>query len=75
MIMKRQLGEKGQVVIPIDIRQMLSLHSGENVVFEVKDEEVKIKKEQNPDEFLRDFLDTMKDILAIKYYDLTKKYN
>lgn len=25
--------------------------------------------------FLRDFLDTMKDILAIKYYDLTKKYN
>lgn len=25
--------------------------------------------------FLRDFIDTMKDILAIKYYDLTKKYN
>ena len=57
MIMKRQLGEKGQVVIPVDIRHMLGLHSGEQVVFEVKNEEVKIKKEQNPEEFLRDFLD------------------
>jgi glycosyltransferase involved in cell wall biosynthesis len=25
--------------------------------------------------FFRDFIDTMKDILAIKYYDLTKKYD
>lgn len=57
MIMKRQLGEKGQVVIPVDIRHMLGLHSGKQVVFEVKNEEVKIKKEQNPEEFLRDFLD------------------
>ncbi len=57
MIIKRQLGERGQVVIPKDIRQMLGLHSGESVVFEVKNDDVRMKKEQYPEEFLRDFLD------------------
>ena len=57
MIIRREIGEKGQVVIPKDIREMLGLHRGEQVIFEVKNEEVKIKKEQNPEEFLDDFLD------------------
>ena len=57
MIIRREIGEKGQVVIPKDIREMLGLHSGEQVIFEIKNEEVKIKKEQNPEEFLKDFLD------------------
>lgn len=56
MIMKRPLGEKGQVVIPRDIRELLGLHSGENVVFEVKSDDVKIKSDKSPEEFLRDFL-------------------
>jgi AbrB family looped-hinge helix DNA binding protein len=55
MIIKRDIGEKGQVVIPKDIRDMLGLHSGSKVVFEVKDKDVFIKPEMSPEEFLKDF--------------------
>mgnify|MGYP001619428923 CR=1 len=80
MIIRRQLGEKGQVVIPKDIRDMLRLREGEEVVFEVVNNEVKIKPEQDPEEFLEDFLNvpkpkknlTLKDLREIEEesYDL-----
>lgn len=70
MIFRREVGEKGQVVIPIDIRKMLKLRSGEQVVFEVRGDEVSIKSQQTPEEFIKDFFNvpkldkklTMKDI-------------
>jgi AbrB family looped-hinge helix DNA binding protein len=55
MIIKRELGEKGQVVIPKDIRDFLGLRAKSNVVFEIKDNEVILRPEQNPEEFLKDF--------------------
>lgn len=33
MIIKREIGEKEQVVIPKDIKDMLNLRKGEKVVF------------------------------------------
>ena len=76
----RQMGEKGQVVIPKDIRQLLGLKFKQNVVFEINNEEVRIKTEQNPEEFLEDFLNipklkrplTLKDLKKIEdeSYDL-----
>ena len=55
----REIGEKGQVVIPKDIRQLLSLKPKQKVVFEVQDREVKIKQEDS-EEFLKDFLNVPK---------------
>jgi len=80
MIIKREIGEKGQVVIPKDIRNFLGLEKGEKVVFEVKDREVILKKEQDVEEFLKDFLNipeklrkpiTMKEIknIILSQYD------
>ncbi len=55
MKITREIGEKGQVVIPRDIREMLNLRSGGKVVFEIKDKDVLIKPEQDVEEFLKDF--------------------
>jgi AbrB family looped-hinge helix DNA binding protein len=58
MIIKRQIGEKGQVVIPKDIRDFLGLTKGSDVIFEVEGNEVKLKK-QDPKEILDRFFNTI----------------
>lgn len=55
MKIERELGTKGQVVIPKDIRHFLGLKRGRKVVFETRDHEVVIKPEQDADAFLKDF--------------------
>lgn len=60
MIIRREIGEKGQIVIPKDIREHFGLHSGEKVLFSTREDEIIIKKEQNPEEFLKDFLNVPK---------------
>ncbi len=80
MIIRRQLSEKGQVVIPKDIRNMLRLTEGDEVVFEIINNEVKIKKEEEIEKFLNKFFNiarlkkgpTLKDLKKIEEesYDL-----
>ena len=72
MKITREIGEKGQVVIPRDIREMLNLRRGEKVVFEIKDGEVLIKSEQNPEEFLRDFFNVTKPKKNITLKEIKK---
>tara|TARA_Y100000310_G_scaffold325511_1_gene389089 strand:+ start:668 stop:928 length:261 start_codon:yes stop_codon:yes gene_type:complete len=55
MIIKREIGEKGQVVIPKDIRKFLDLKEREKIIFELKENEVVLKKEQDPIEVFEDF--------------------
>ena len=43
----RETNEKGQIVIPIDIRKMLKIKSRDKIVFKIKDNEVIIKKKEN----------------------------
>ena len=61
MIIKREIGEKGQVVIPKDIREFLGLEVRGEVVFEIgNNKEVILKKQEDPEEFLKDFLNVPK---------------
>ena len=76
----REIGEKGQVVIPVDIRELLRLRPRQKVVFEVQNNEVKIKQEKNAKQAMLDFLSgpklkkqlTLKDLKKIEEesYDL-----
>ncbi len=60
MIIKREIGQKGQVVIPKDIREILNLYTGAKVVFEVNGNNVSIKPEQTTQEFLKEFFNVPK---------------
>ncbi|HLC72435.1 MAG TPA: AbrB/MazE/SpoVT family DNA-binding domain-containing protein [Candidatus Nanoarchaeia archaeon] len=72
MKIERELGAKGQVVIPKDIRHLLGLQRGRKVVFEARDHEVVIKAEQDVETFLEDFFSAsrLKKNLTLK--DLKK---
>jgi AbrB family looped-hinge helix DNA binding protein len=71
MIIKREIGEKGQVVIPKDIRKHLGLDIGVNIIFEVKDDEIIIKKE-DPNRIVEDFFNTPKIKKKIPVKELKK---
>ncbi|MBS3090961.1 AbrB/MazE/SpoVT family DNA-binding domain-containing protein [Candidatus Pacearchaeota archaeon] len=76
----REIGEKGQVVIPRDIRDLLGVRPKQKIVFEVENEEVKIKQEEDAEKFLKEFFSlpklkkplTLKDLKKIEdeSYDL-----
>ena len=72
MRIEREIGEKGQVVIPKDIRKYLGLRKGKKVVFEFRNKEVIIKPEQDPEEFLNDFLNVPKLKKGLKIKDIKK---
>ncbi len=61
MIIRREIGKKGQVVIPKDIRTFLGIKSGENVIFEVRNKEVVLKQQDNTN-FLEEFLNVSKKL-------------
>jgi len=60
MIIKREIGEKGQIVIPKDIREHLGLDIGVNITFEVDNNKVILKKADNANEIVEDFFNTPK---------------
>lgn len=74
MIIKREIGEKGQVVIPKDIRKYLGLDIGVNIIFEVRDDEIILKKEQDPEKIVEDFFNTPKIKKKIGVKELKKIY-
>jgi len=45
--LKSKLGPKGQAVIPKEIREMMGIRPGSEVVFEVRGDEVVVKPLQN----------------------------
>ena len=74
MIIRREIGEKGQIVIPKDIRKHLGLDIGINITFEVKDDELVIKKEKDPIATVEDFFNTNKIKKKISTKELKKLY-
>ncbi len=55
MYFRREVGKKGQVVIPVDIRKNLNLKPGSNVLFEVRGNEVVLKADIDPVKLVEEF--------------------
>lgn len=55
MELERTVGEKGQVVIPKDVRERLGLRPGSEVVFDIKGEVVVMKPKKTPREIVEEF--------------------
>ncbi len=60
--LERTISTKGQVVIPKDIRKKLGLRPGSEIVFEVEDAKIIIKKRLEPQEFLANFGSSIKKL-------------
>lgn len=58
MKVRRSIGEKGQVVLPKDIRDHLNLKPGSTVMFEVRGNEVILGPERTGKEFVDHFCAT-----------------
>ncbi len=55
---RRTVGPKGQVVIPDSMRQALGIKPGSKVVFEIRDEEIVIRPDLKPNEFVENYTKT-----------------
>ena len=60
MEMKREVGEKGQIVIPKPIRNQFNIHSDTELIFDVEDEKIILKKKKSGLDILADFVNAVK---------------
>ena len=71
MIIKRKVGPKGQVVIPKDIRDLLHIQPGSEILIEILDKELIIRPSVDPEAFLKQFISTPKKLKEkVNYKDL-----
>ena len=65
MELERSVGPKGQVVIPMDVRNKVGIKPGSDVVFEVEDNRIIIKKKLSAKEIVEDFADVPKKVKGL----------
>jgi looped-hinge helix DNA binding domain, AbrB family len=73
MYIIRMLGEKGQIVIPKDIREYFDLKRGSRLLFEVRNDEIIIRP-QKDEEFAEEFCSIIKEKLT-KKIDIKRLYH
>jgi len=72
-----KMREKGQVVIPKPIRDQFGLKLGTDIVFEVDNDDIKIRKKKDDLEILQEFIDAFKgyNFKIPKDHDWNKDYD
>ena len=56
MELKRTISEKGQIVLPKDIRDQLGLKPGSEIVFEISGRTITIRPKKNINHFVDEFI-------------------
>ncbi len=55
MKLERTVSQKGQIVIPEDIRRKLGLKPGSDVIFDIQDSTVIMRPKKSPEEIVDEF--------------------
>jgi AbrB family looped-hinge helix DNA binding protein len=71
MRIRRKIGQKGQIVIPKVIRESAGIEPGDDILMEVKENEVVIRPGTDPEAFVESFCSVTKRKLT-KKLDLEK---
>lgn len=66
MELERTISEKGQLVIPKDIRDQLGLKSGSEIVFEIKGDTIVIRAKKSAREFVEEFASIIPESKKLK---------
>ncbi|MCX8183372.1 MAG: AbrB/MazE/SpoVT family DNA-binding domain-containing protein [Crenarchaeota archaeon] len=66
MRIKRRIGPKGQVVIPKIVREALGIQPGDEIIMEVREKELLVKPEMDPEKFVEEFCSTGRKKLTRK---------
>jgi len=62
IIIRRKVGPKGQVVIPKDVRNLLNIPPGSEILIEIGENEITIRAAQDNQDFLKKFTQTPKKL-------------
>jgi len=55
MSIRRKVGPKGQIVIPKVFRESLGIKPGDKVLMEIREKELRIRPEADPERFIEEF--------------------
>ncbi len=66
MLIKRVVGERGQVVLPKDIREQFGLRAGSEITFDARDDEIVVKPAKTPEEIVEEFCSISSKRIRIK---------
>lgn len=55
MLVKRAMGERGQIVVPKDIRERFGLQAGTELTFDIKGDQIVMKPAKTPEQFVEEF--------------------
>ncbi|MBI2145003.1 AbrB/MazE/SpoVT family DNA-binding domain-containing protein [Candidatus Woesearchaeota archaeon] len=62
MLVKRTVGARGQVVLPIDLREQFGFREGTEITFEGKVGEIVIKPAKTPQQIVEEFCNSSRKI-------------
>ena len=71
---KRMVGEKGQVVVPKDMRDHIGIAPGSEVLFEAREGEIVIKPQKSAREFVEEFCNLAKSKKNISTAEMKKMF-